>query len=308
METKVNLAAVGLFVTLLTAAAIATVLYLSSGQFQRKISDTYVTYLAESVAGLNVNAPVKYRGVDVGSVRGIAIAPDNVEQVQLTLEIERGTPIREDTVALLKTQGLTGIAYVDLTGGRRDSPVLVATPGAGPPVIRSATSLMWQLESAVPELLAGLTRVADRLNATMGDENQRALRQTLEDLQSLTHALAARASTLDTGLQDAARAMNHVALATAELPQVLQRVTRALESFDQMTRQMAAAGTSAAGMLEATRGDLKQFTGETLPEVRALVSELRVLTASVQRLVDNVERDPGSLVRGRTRPAPGPGE
>ena len=80
--------------------------------------------MTESVSGLNLNAPVRYRGVDVGRVRAIALAPGNVEQVQVTLDIERGTPVKEDTVAMLETQGLTGIAYVDLTAGRRDSPAI----------------------------------------------------------------------------------------------------------------------------------------------------------------------------------------
>ena len=55
---------------------------------------TITTYMKESVAGLNLNAPVRYRGVEVGRVRKIALAPSNVEQVQLTLAIERGTPVK----------------------------------------------------------------------------------------------------------------------------------------------------------------------------------------------------------------------
>jgi phospholipid/cholesterol/gamma-HCH transport system substrate-binding protein len=88
----------------------------------------------------------------------------------------------------------------------------------------------------------------------------------------------------------------------------MQRVEHSAEAFDQMTRQLGAAGASATGTLDATRADLKQFTGETLPELRELVGELRTLTAALQRTADNVERDPGSLVFGRARPRPGPGE
>ena len=65
-------------------------LWLSSGKYYRKSYDTYETYMTESVSGLNLNAPVRYRGVDVGRVRKIALAPGNVEQVQVTLDIERG--------------------------------------------------------------------------------------------------------------------------------------------------------------------------------------------------------------------------
>jgi len=89
MEEKVNFAVVGIFVLVLGAALIGGVLWLSSGKSYRTSYDIYQTYTKDSVAGLNINAPVRYRGVDVGRVRNIALAPNNVEQVQLTLAIER---------------------------------------------------------------------------------------------------------------------------------------------------------------------------------------------------------------------------
>ena len=308
METKVNLVAVGVFVIVLTVTTIASVLWLSSGKYYRKNYDTYETYMTESVSGLNLNAPVRYRGVEVGRVRAIRLAPSNVEQVQVTLDIERGTPVKVDTVAVLETQGLTGISYIDLTGGRRDSPVLTAKPGEEHPVIPSGASLFARLESSVPVLLSGLNQVSDNLNATLDEDNRRALKQTLADLQVLARTLAARSATIDAGLEDAAKTMRNSARFTEALPQLVQRVERSADVFDQMTKQMGAAGISASGTLDSTRADLQQFTGETLPEVRELVGELRTLTATLQRAVDKVERNPNVLLFGRAASKPGPGE
>ena len=125
-----NYPIVGLFVLVLGAALIAGVLWLASGGALQTPYDLYQAIEDESVAGLNLNAPVKYNGVDVGKVRGIALDRANPERVRLVFAIERGTPIKVDTVAVLKTQGLTGIAYVELSGGARDSPLLrAAAPG-----------------------------------------------------------------------------------------------------------------------------------------------------------------------------------
>ena len=154
METKVSLAAVGIFVIVLAVAGIAGGLWLASGTYHRKVYDLYETYMTESVAGLNVNATVRYRGVDVGLVRAVGLAPDNVEQVRVTLAIERGTPVKTDTVATLRTLGLTGIAFIELNGGRRESPALQAAPGQKLPVIQSAPSLIAGLETSVPALTA----------------------------------------------------------------------------------------------------------------------------------------------------------
>lgn len=308
MEAKVNLVAVGVFVIVLTITAIASVLYLGSGKYYRKNYDTYQTYMTDSVSGLNLNAPVRYRGVDVGRVRAIALAPGNVEKVQVTLDIERGTPVKEDTVALLETQGLTGIAFVDLTAGHRESAPLKAQPGEEFPVIPSGSSLMSRLESSVPILLTGLSRVADNLNATLDEDNRRALKKTLADLEILARTLAARSATIDSGLKDAAHTMQEAARLSDQLPQLVQRVERSAEAFDRMTAQIGGAGKSASSMVEGTRGDLQQFTGETLPEVRELVGELRVLTATLQRAVDKVERNPSVLLYGRPPAKRGPGE
>ncbi|MDP2707564.1 MAG: MlaD family protein, partial [Burkholderiales bacterium] len=106
-----NYALVGAFVLVLGAVLIAGVLWLASGGAYHKKYDLYLAIMDESVAGLNLNAPVKYNGVDVGKVRQIQLDTVNPERVNLLFAIERGTPIKEDTVAVLKIQGLTGIAY-----------------------------------------------------------------------------------------------------------------------------------------------------------------------------------------------------
>ncbi len=322
MEERVNLAVVGAFVIVLAVAMIGGVLWLSSGKYYRKSYDTYVAYMTESVSGLNQNAPVRYRGVDVGRVRRIALAPGNVEHVEIVLDIERGTPVKVDTVATLQTQGLTGIAYVELTAGHRDSPPLVAAPGEPYPVIAAAPSLMNRLETALPVLLADLARVSGNVNALLDDENRRAFKATLADLSRLAQTLAARSQTIDAALTGTARTMDHAARATAELPQLVARAERTADALERMANEVGAAGTGARATLESARGtldsargtldgardDLKQFTGTTLPEIRELVAELRTLTATLRRVGDEVERNPGVLLRGRAPAKRGPGE
>ena len=126
MEDKVNYTAVGAFVLVLGAALIAAVLWLSAGIAGKKHYGTYQSIIRESVSGLSLDAPVKYLGVNVGKVSEIAIDPSNSSQVRLRFRIETGTPIKEDTEAVLKTQGLTGIAFVELTGGTASAKALAA--------------------------------------------------------------------------------------------------------------------------------------------------------------------------------------
>jgi phospholipid/cholesterol/gamma-HCH transport system substrate-binding protein len=315
MESKVRFAAVGAFVIVLSVAMIGGALWLSSGKYYRKAYDTYETYMTESVSGLNRNAPVRYRGVDVGRVRTIMLAPGNVEQVRLTLDVERGTPVKEDTLATLRTQGLTGISFVELSAGRRDSLELRALPGQPYPVIASAPSLFERLEIGTPVLLANLARTTDNLNALLDEPNRRALAATLANLAVLTRTLAERSSAIDATLGNAARTLDNAARVTAELPPLVQRFERTADALERMAGEVAAAGTSARGTidsarstLDGSRADLTQFTGTTLPEVREMVGELRALTATMRRVVEDVERNPGVLLQGPRPARRGPGE
>lgn len=304
MEEKVNFIVVGVFVLVLTTALIGGVLWLSSSESYRASYDTYQTYMRDSVAGLNLNAPVRYRGVEVGRVRSIMLAPDNVEQVQLTLAIERGIPVKVDTIAILQMQGLTGIAYVELTGGGRDSPPLQKQANDSYPVIKSGPSLMTRLDSAVTVLLTNLNRTSENLNAVLDEDNRRAVKNTLADLAVLSRTLAARSGTIDASLADAGHTLKNTARLSDELPQLIQRVQRSAAAFDRMSNELAHAGERASSTLDS----VQQFSTATLPEAHQLVLELRDLTASLRQVSDQLEQNPGVLLRGKPRTKLGPGE
>lgn len=304
MEEKVNLAVVGAFVLVLSAVLIGGVLWLSSGKSYRKAYDVYQTYMKESVAGLNLNAPVRYRGVEIGRVQKIALAPGNVEQVQLTLDIERGTPVKVDTVALLQTQGLTGLAFVELTEGSRDAPALKAHADEKYPVIKAGPSLMTRLDSAVTSVLSNLNKTSENINALLDADNRRAVKKTLADLATLSNTLATRSALIDASLVDAAHTMKNTARLTDELPQLAQRIQRSADAFDHMANELARAGASANSTLDNTR----QFTSETLPEVHQMVIELRDLTASLRHFSGELEQNPSMLLYGKPATQRGPGE
>lgn len=308
MEAKVNYAIVGAFVLVLGTALVAGVLWLSGGGFYRKAYDTYYVYMKESVSGLSLDAPVRYRGVEIGRVRRIALAPEDIEQVRLTMDIERGTPVKADTVAVLRVQGLTGIAYIELSGGYRDSPPLAAMPGQEYPVIGTGPSLMVRLDATLSTLAQNLTRTTESLNAVMDEGNREALKRTLAELEVLTRTVAARSAAIDQALLNAARTLDNTARVSAEMPRMIDSVQRSAQALEKMSNEVAGAGASARLVLEESRGDLRQFSGETLGEVRQLVAEMRELTGSLRQVAAEIERNPGVLLLGRSDSKRGPGE
>ncbi len=304
METKVNYAIVGAFVLLLGSVLVAGVLWLAAGGMMQKKYDPYLAVENESVAGLNLNAPVKYNGVEVGKVEKIRLDPENPERVILQLAIERGTPIKTDTVAILKSQGLTGITYVELSGGTRHAPPLGITAGNKYPVIRTQPSLSARLENVLTSVLAKLDSTSNNINAILSDENQASFKHALADIAQVAHTIALRKETLDAGMTDAARTLNNTAHASAQLDPVIQRIERSAAAVEKMGNEVALASKT----VNAIGADVKRFTAETMPELERLLGELSVLATSLRRLTEQTERNPSSLLFGR-RPVPeGPGE
>ena len=303
-----NYTVVGAFVLLLGAALVGGVLWLAAGGFRQEKSDFYLTYLEESVSGLSLNAPVKFKGVDVGQVRSIRIDPKNPDRVQLTLGIERGTPITVDTLAVLKTQGLTGISYVELSGGVRGSaPLMAAAPGLLP-VIPSKASLSARLEDVLTTVLAKVERTANTLDALLSEDNRNALSSALADMATVTRTVAARAPALDSAITGAARTLEQSGLAAEQLRPVIQQVGRSADALEAMGRDTARASTQAASAVVGVGQDLRRLTADTAPEVQRLMSELQALTVSLRRFSDSAERSPTSLLFGRSAVPDGPGE
>jgi phospholipid/cholesterol/gamma-HCH transport system substrate-binding protein len=299
---------VGAFVLVLSTTLIAGVLWIASGGAFQKKYDFYLAIEDESVAGLSLNAPVKYNGVDVGKVRGIELYPTNPERVRLTFAIERGTPVKEDTTAVLKTQGLTGIAYVELDGGAPDAAPLRATTQDQYPVIRTKPSLGTRLENVLTTVLAKLDSTSNSVNAALSAENRAAFASALADIAAVSHTIAARKETLDAGIASAARTFDNSARATAQLGPVMERVGRSAEAVEQMGNKAALASIGAGKSVEAVGADVKRFTAETLPELQRLLSELNVLSTSLRRLSEQTERNPAGVLFGRSSVPDGPGE
>ena len=303
-----NYTFVGVFVLVLGSVLVAGILWLASGGAFQKKYDLYMAIEDESVSGLNLNAPVKLNGVEVGKVKEIELDHGNPERVRLIFVIERGTPIKVDTVAVLKTQGLTGIAYVELGGGTRDAPPLLAGPESELPVIRTKPSLSARVENVLTTVLAKLDSTSSNINAILSDENQASFKSALADIAAVAHTIAARKDKLDTSIVNAARTLENTSRATEQAGPVIDRIGRGAEAIEKMGNEVARATTSAGKTVNSVGADVQRFSAETLPELERLLGELSALSNSLRRLTEQTERNPSSLLFGRKPVPEGPGE
>ncbi len=308
MDDKVNYSLVGLFVLALGAALVAGVLWLAAGMGGQQAMNTYQAVIKESVAGLNVDAPVKYLGVDVGKVSRIQIDPRNSQQVRLHFLIDRGTPIKQDSLAVLKTQGLTGIAYIELSGGSAGSKPLLAGADGVAPTIPFKLSLGARLENVLTNVLANVDRTSNNLNAVFDAENSAALKALLADTAAVARALAAQKVAMSAGVADAARTAQLAARAGEQLGPTLDRIAASALAVERMSEVAGSASARAGVAADAAASSAQQLGAETLPDLARLLTELTQLSASLRRLSEQTASSPSSLLLGSPAPRPGPGE
>ena len=314
MDPRVNYTLVGLFVVGLGVALAAVIIWLSGGT-EDKVYQTYVAYVYESVAGLNPRAPVKYRGVEVGQVREISLDKNNPERVRLLLDIEEGTPVKTDTVAILSMQGLTGLAFVDLAEGSKASPALKALPGqrypeikVGPSVLKRFNLALETGQTKVLEAAEEFKAVAQGLRELLEEDNQQSVANTLKHMEQLMGSLTAQASAFQENNTHVTTVLENTARLSQELPALIQHATQSVGAMDQTVKTIDHAVHNFNRLITDTRQDLSRFSRESLAQAGPLLVELRQLSETLRRLGRDLQKDPDILLFGRPAVPPGPGE
>lgn len=307
METRIQYVLVGLFVTVLSATGVALSLWLAFGDITADYR-TYQIHMTESVSGLYRDAPVRYHGVEVGKVHDLKLDSDDPGRVIVTVGIDHEIPIRVDTLATLKVQGLTGIASIELSGGSPSAPLLSAGPGEEYPVIDTAPSLFSRLDNTISELADNLNQVARDLHELLADGNREAIGTTLQNIAAMSSTLASQRDNLARATRDAARFFEAAAEAGEAFPPLVEQLQAGTRSLDTMAEDFTATSQALRRQVEAGGQGLGQVTDRLLPRVQRLLEDMHGLSGDMRRLIGNLEQDPGRLLHGAPVRPPGPGE
>ena len=328
MQSKVNYALVGLFVILLGSALLSAAFWLMLGG-ETRIYDRYRVYFRESVAGLNPKATVRYRGVQIGQVESIRLDPNNPDQVDVVLDIERGTPIRRDTIATLSTRGLTGVAAVELSSGGGQSLPLEKEAGQELPVIQAGPSLVARLDDAFNNMLGNVDNLSRRMERLLGDDNQTALTRTLQHLDVITGVVADRGDSIRQTLTNVETFTSALAGRAERLGKALDRLAVALEGAGDLSGQVGATmsdfraaaqsvrktadtfnqtSLDLSGMAKAGQRELQRLGQTTVPELNGLLAQAGEMVTALRQLAELLEQNPRALLLGKPGGRPGPGE
>ena len=188
MATQKTKFAVGLFVAIGFTLVVLVTIWLGMSRFLQK-GRFYVTYFDESVQGLDVDSPVKYRGVFTGRVENISVAPDS-KLIKVILKIESGQKLERNIVAQLKSVGITGSMFVELDQKREGQ------PDQSPPLsFPSEYPIIASKPSEISGLIGGFDQILSQIKALDLEEISGKIKTTLDNInQSVDDADVERIS------------------------------------------------------------------------------------------------------------------
>ncbi|MFM7344510.1 MAG: MlaD family protein [Tagaea sp.] len=329
METRANHFLVGLFVLSLMAALTFVGLWFARANLGEAQS-VYHTFFRGSVTGLSIGSTVRYRGVPVGTVQDIAIDPENVERIRVTLALRPGTPIKTDTIASLQPQGITGLSFIQLTGGTQAAPPLQLLPGRRAPEIPSIPSPIERLLADAPEAMARVGVLVERVSGLLNDENLRnidrlidgaaesivLLARALANVEKLTQDAGGTLQGVDRTVTDAGRLVTDARTALDRLSAQTQGLLGDARAIASDARPLTPQAQAAIGdlrrtlggfgqvadelqkLLATTRPGLQDFGQQGVYDLQQFMIEGRTLMVTLNRVLSSFERDPARFMFG----------
>ena len=273
MARKTSKFLVGLFVTLWTVIAVVAIIWVGATKYFEK-GGIYITFLDESVQGLQKDSIVKYRGVDVGRVVQIRVAPDN-KLIGVVMRINLKEDLEHNAVAQLKAAGITGIMFIDLD---RQDP---RQPDLSPKIdFPSEYPVIPSRPSEMSQIFAGINEIVQKFNQI--------------DTKSLSDQLIATNKSIENFFQgkETAKILAKVEATAANLENITSRVDQAIAGgkLNAVLAETQATLKGANALVASVKEDLEAMKlPETMGKTRSIVRQVEAMSENLRRASETLE-------------------
>ncbi len=311
MENKSHALAAGTFVVVLLALLVGMAVWLTRDNREFRI---YELSSQAAVTGLQPQAAVRFKGVNVGKVTTIGFDPLNPSQVLVRIAVNELTPITASTFATLGFQGVTGLAFVQLDDTGKSKAILPDNPTA-PTRIPIQPSLLSKLSDQGESILLQLEETSRRMNQLLSPENQKVLIGTLDSLGQAGASIAKLSSQADQALPllvlEANITLKALQDTSARVSVSADEARASARAFKVVTERMNEPGGTLDKLSQGV--DTLAITGQTLnaatlPRLNRAVDDAARATRQVGRAASIITDNPQSLIYGSGPALPGPGE
>lgn len=315
MNNKVNYTLIGISVLLGLTVMFGFAYWMLKPSSDEE-TQKYLIYFDESVFGLNLDAPVKYRGISVGKVVRLRINPKNTEQVEVTVDILKSTPIKENTVAKLTAQGITGLTYINLTQGANDAPPLKAKEGEKYPVIKTVPSFFEHFERSLGDVSSQLSATLFKTKKLLNDANQKQISLLLERTANVMNKLDRLLD--ERTLQHFHNSMRNLESISAKVDTAIPKIDIFIDKSIQWENKINTSFESIKGTylhMNDTMKNMAQSFSKTEREftimghnVNNTMLESQNVMIDLQNTLQEFEHNPSNILYKKTEQKTAPGE
>jgi phospholipid/cholesterol/gamma-HCH transport system substrate-binding protein len=285
MEYKRNEIGAGIFL-LVSFVILAVMIFAVSDIKSLFIKKKVIKVLFRYSDGIEKNAQVRLSGIRIGDVADVRVAPEQGDKIELALRIYSDTVIREDTKAAIKTLGLVGGKYVELTGGSPSARVLKP----GDMLIGEESFKLEDLTKAGLEVVGKLTNIANNLDRMLGDPA----------LSKSIHAAIRNVADATENVKVMTSGKEEVAQGLKNLPEMLKKLDATAANLKSITDKAdALMGKTDAIMskTDAIVGKTDALLDENRKNIDAMLESVKDTAQNLKELTDDVKKHPWKLIR-----------
>ncbi len=307
MEGRVNYLLVGIFVAGFIAGILGFAFWLMKYSNYEQ-TNRYVVHFNESVAGLSKDASVKYMGVDAGVVEDIKVHPTNTQLVSVYLKINHNIKIKEDMQATLKFYGMTGLAYVEISGNNPNAPLLNSKTDKIP-IIPSSPSIFTKLDETLANLVDKLSTTSQKIDNLLSEKNIQNVEDTLENISAVTGELKTNKTDISSLIKKASLVLEKIEQITSSLDGGFGKdIQKTVKEFKTASREMKTLIRNINSTLKRGDYNLKEITEPTLQKLSTMIDEISNLSIKIEEVAQQIEESPSDLIFKREVIKLGPGE
>jgi phospholipid/cholesterol/gamma-HCH transport system substrate-binding protein len=246
-------------------------------------SDTYyVAYQDVSVGGMEIGSPVKYLGINVGTIADIQIDPEDVTTVIIELSLEAGTPIKEDSQADIISMGITGMKAIEIRGGSNEAPILKPDSYISP-----GSSLSSEISGKAEIIAEKVEKVLNNLQLFTHPDTLSQITETLSKFGAMADNADKVISRLDTVIVHNKDELRSTVMAANKISESILKSSQVMEgtvaSIDRMVRSDSI--TDILGNAREISEALKES------DITRLIEDLAGVVQRTQNLLLKVDDD-----------------